>query len=614
MIAAMLGLLSRGAQSFTEQSDRVYASIDATHRLGADTVAQKQAVLEFRLGGGPTAVDAFNAAERGEVDQIRALTSLAPDDPTLGALLDNLEAATAAWRNAWAQPVLRAPANGGPPSDPELSVAAGEVLFADVAAATAALDGWSAQHRLDLLAVTRASALNAGFGIAAVGVLLALFGLLICRWIVHTVLSPLGQLSQTALDELAGKQVSFRWDHDDEIGVLAQQLERMRATIGERYSAAREDAERSATLNQLSELMALSTSEGELVEATIRAMGRLVPSARGDVQLANASGNRLIYAGAWGADPPELDSPVPIDRIEHCPGIRRGAAFVVADVTNDLAVPCPAHPTTSGGLACVPLIAMGKVAGVVHLESPIDRPFDESAVALATRVAEQVAIAIANARLMKTMAGMAMTDGLTGLRNGRFFDSYLEQELAASERDDEPLALVMIDIDHFKQFNDTHGHPAGDEALRAFSRVLKASIRTSDVVARYGGEEFIIALRHTTLEGALVVAEAIRRSVEQTVVEIAPGRYARMTASLGVVATDVHRLDQRGLLSLVDAALYRAKEDGRNRVEAGPRGEKELRGAARRRKGAGSREDVPPNPDAGPSVPRLRSVASGKGG
>ena len=126
----------------------------------------------------------------------------------------------------------------------------------------------------------------------------------------------------------------------------------------------------------------------------------------------------------------------------------------------------------------------------------------------------------------------------------------------------------MIDIDHFKPFNDTYGHPAGDEALRAFARVIGGSNCASDVVARYGDEEFIVALRHAAIEDAQSIAENLRASVEQMVVELGPGRYARITASFGVASTGPHIQDQKSLVGLADAPLYRAKEAGRNWVEA----------------------------------------------
>lgn len=261
------------------------------------------------------------------------------------------------------------------------------------------------------------------------------------------------------------------------------------------------------------------------------------------------------------------------------------------DVEDDLAVRCPAHQTISGAAACVPMMALGQVMGVIHLSFP-NGPKAAENVGIVTRVAEQIAIALANTRLMKTLEGLAMTDALTGLHNARFFDSFLEQQLLATERDSQPLGVIMMDIDHFKQFNDTHGHPAGDEALRAFGRVVRSALRASDVVARYGGEEFIVALPGAGQEETRRVAEKLRAAVAEMVIEIGPGRYARTTISLGVVATDEQRLDRKGLVAMADAALYRAKEGGRNRVATAPNSERELESASRRRRG-GTPSDAP---------------------
>jgi diguanylate cyclase (GGDEF)-like protein len=260
-----------------------------------------------------------------------------------------------------------------------------------------------------------------------------------------------------------------------------------------------------------------------------------------------------------------------------------------------MAVHCPAHPTASGSVACVPMMALGKIVGVIHLASSATQAFGPEVIGLVTRVAESVGLAMANARLMKSMEGQAMSDSLTGLANARFFDPYLEQELEAARRDQQPLSLVMIDIDHFKDFNDTYGHPAGDEALRTFARVVGSSIRASDVAARYGGEEFIIALRHAGADEAALLAEKIRLAVEQMVIELGPGRYARITASFGIASTELHVSDQKALVSLADAALYRAKEAGRNRVEMAPTGKDlvTLATARKRRLGRETTTDAP---------------------
>lgn len=138
--------------------------------------------------------------------------------------------------------------------------------------------------------------------------------------------------------------------------------------------------------------------------------------------------------------------------------------------------------------------------------------------------------------------------------------------MVLADRDKIPIGLIAIDLDHFKEFNDTHGHPAGDEALRAFARACLETLRQADTMARVGGEEFAVAIRGTDLTETVAVAEKLRIAVEQAVVQIAPRRTARVTASFGVANSSVHGTDRMGLLRAADRALYDAKRQGRNVV------------------------------------------------
>jgi diguanylate cyclase (GGDEF)-like protein len=214
------------------------------------------------------------------------------------------------------------------------------------------------------------------------------------------------------------------------------------------------------------------------------------------------------------------------------------------------------------------MVAAGKLIGVIHLARLEPRSFDEDDRRQASRIAEQVALAVSNARLIRTMEGLALTDGLTGLHNGRFFDPFVDRELAHAERDGTPVGVIAIDLDHFKQVNDTNGHPAGDEALRTFARGCLGVLRKSDTMARLGGEEFCIAVRGADLAATMEIAEKLRATVEHLAVEIGPGRFARMTASFGVANSQQHGTDRMRLLKTADRALYAAKRLGRNAVVA----------------------------------------------
>ncbi len=160
---------------------------------------------------------------------------------------------------------------------------------------------------------------------------------------------------------------------------------------------------------------------------------------------------------------------------------------------------------------------------------------------------------------------MANTDGLTGLYNHRYLQERLKQEVERAERYTRPLSVVMGDIDHFKNFNDTFGHPRGDKLLIAVSTTLRQLSRASDVLARYGGEEFTMILPETTAEEALVLAERVRQCVAALVLDTRDGQTARVTVSLGI-ASHVTGCSSERLIENADAALYKAKRAGRNRV------------------------------------------------
>ncbi len=175
-------------------------------------------------------------------------------------------------------------------------------------------------------------------------------------------------------------------------------------------------------------------------------------------------------------------------------------------------------------------------------------------------------------KLLETLTVQASKDPLTGLDNRRQLMMDLHLEMQRARRYKTPLALILLDVDYFKKYNDTHGHPAGDEILRQLAALLAGNIRAHDKVARYGGEEFVVILPHTDLKGAAAVAEKLRRLVEEQPFpreETQPG--GKLTISLGVAGFPAHADNVEDLLRLADKAMYRAKAAGRNRVAvAGP--------------------------------------------
>ncbi len=172
-----------------------------------------------------------------------------------------------------------------------------------------------------------------------------------------------------------------------------------------------------------------------------------------------------------------------------------------------------------------------------------------------------------SSRLRDKFEREATVDGLTGLRNRRWFDGTLARLYERNRRDRRPLSLLVLDVDHFKKFNDTYGHAAGDDVLKAVATTLANCLRPTDLPARYGGEEFVVLLPSTNLDGAAAAAERVRQAVASAELSISDGRrLPPITVSIGAVELRQHE-NAQALFTEGDAALYRAKQNGRNRVE-----------------------------------------------
>ncbi|MEW6278625.1 MAG: diguanylate cyclase [Candidatus Eremiobacterota bacterium] len=215
-------------------------------------------------------------------------------------------------------------------------------------------------------------------------------------------------------------------------------------------------------------------------------------------------------------------------------------------------------------LLAVPLTSYQEKVGLLLLERTAVRPFSDNEVAMVLAVIEPAGIALKNALLYAEVQRLATTDELTEVANRRQLFQLGEVELARATRSGKPLTALMIDIDHFKQFNDQYGHAVGDLVLRAMAATLKAGLRTVDVLGRYGGEEFAALLPETDLEGATQVAERLRHVAEEGTLD-SPRGPLRVTISVGVALWRPED-DLSQLLHRADRALYAAKEGGRNRV------------------------------------------------
>jgi len=218
-------------------------------------------------------------------------------------------------------------------------------------------------------------------------------------------------------------------------------------------------------------------------------------------------------------------------------------------------------------LLVVPLSADDRVIGVMVLGKREVDGFGESQMKLLTILGSQAAVATAKALLYKKIEQMAITDGLTKVYNHRFFYQRIEEETLRAKRYGKVFSLIMMDIDFFKRFNDTYGHKAGDKALANVARILKETTRNVDLAARYGGEEFAVILPETDKDGAMAIADRIRRAIKNTPFEIDPAKpMVGVTVSIGVASFPEDASGYADLIEGADQALYQAKNTGKNKV------------------------------------------------
>lgn len=222
----------------------------------------------------------------------------------------------------------------------------------------------------------------------------------------------------------------------------------------------------------------------------------------------------------------------------------------------------------------VPLRAKDKVIGLILADNIFTaKPITQNDVRMLTMFANQAGLAIENSRLYEHSMIQAHTDSLSGLWNHGYFQYEFSKELKTSQRENQPLSLLMLDIDNFKNYNDTLGHQAGDKILREISNLLKEYSRREDCACRYGGEEFAIILPRTDKKTAFMIAERLRKRIEEQKFkheEILPSK--KLTISIGIASFPEDASDKDELIAKADSALYEAKRGGRNRVCVYPNG------------------------------------------
>ncbi|MBN1529134.1 MAG: diguanylate cyclase [Thermoleophilaceae bacterium] len=318
--------------------------------------------------------------------------------------------------------------------------------------------------------------------------------------------------------------------------------------------------ERDKAHSRFTEALQLARSETEAFAVVRRYLERLVPGGNATILSRNNSANRL-EARSPVEDPTlaaALDGATP----ESCLAIRGGRPHSRCGPSDDL-IGCEICGAHGENVTCVPSLVGGEVIGSVLMAHP-SRLGRDDADTLASSLAEAAPI-VANLRNLAIAELRAATDALTGLPNNRAVQETLKRMAAQAGRTASPLAVVLFDLDNFKEVNDEYGHGKGDEVLAAVGDTLAATMRDGDFVGRYGGEEFLALLPATDRGGAMEGAQRMRRAIAK--LDVA-GINRRVTASFGVAVLPDDAGEGEQALRLADRALYTAKRNGRDRVES----------------------------------------------
>jgi diguanylate cyclase (GGDEF)-like protein len=389
-------------------------------------------------------------------------------------------------------------------------------------------------------------------------------------------------LSSARLRGALNQAVSANSDLAAIEGRLSDANEELRARVEELQRQNREIS----VLTEMAELLQASRTADEAYEAISRSGELLLPDSAGAVHVIKPSRDLVTVVASWGPQPDSRPSFEPQD----CWALRRGRAHFSAGGATRLRCPHLAEADPKLASLCIPLIAHSETLGILELLHPTDGTIEPVAepspetgeVAVGLGVSDgwsaEAAAAfpedrhVANFRLHETLLTQSTRDPLTGLFNRRFMEESLERELRRAARDETELAVLMLDLDHFKAFNDNHGHAAGDAHLRALGEYLLNHVRGEDVACRYGGEEFTIIMPGASLADARDRAGLLRVGIRNLSIPSGGATLDPVTASIGVSVYPLNGATSDELMHAADEALFEAKKRGRDRVRlAAPR-------------------------------------------
>jgi diguanylate cyclase (GGDEF)-like protein/PAS domain S-box-containing protein len=323
-------------------------------------------------------------------------------------------------------------------------------------------------------------------------------------------------------------------------------------------------------LNEMGDLLQACLTCQEAYEGIAHFAASLFPDESGALFILNAPKTLMESVTAWGQ--PEIGEAV--FSPDECWALRRGEIHAVDSQQPGLICPHLTKVHIADHM-CIPLVAQGEIMGLILLQNrvcaldappPLAEQLIESRQRLALTLARQISLALANLKLRDSLRAQALRDPLTGLFNRRYMEETLDREILRVQRRNQPLALIMVDLDNLKPINDSRGHEAGDQVIKALGRFLKSQVRREDVACRYGGDEFTLIMPEASLEIACQRAELVRQGINRLRVVHGDRSLGPITASFGVATFPDHGTTGEDLVRAADAALYHAKQQGRNQL------------------------------------------------
>jgi diguanylate cyclase (GGDEF)-like protein len=336
--------------------------------------------------------------------------------------------------------------------------------------------------------------------------------------------------------------------------------------------------QRYTALNELARSLAMTFKTQDVVILLIETISKtfMVPGGVYTLLLFDSSVGKELHAVRYSVD---TDMEVRLNRERlHSDNpfnawvMAQKKPLVINDAANDFRFQDITDESKVGSLVAAPFMGGHELLGMIRVESSAQNAFRQEDARLLSNFCDLGTVALEHVALYRQTIELATTDGLTGLYVQKHYKDRVRDEIFRALEHKLPLSVMMIDVDHFKSYNDRYGHLVGDKVLKAVAQVLKESVRTVDLVSRYGGEEFSVLLLKTPGDGALTVAERIRQKVEEQDVP-ASGQKTHVTVSIGVAELNASFKDAESFIDHADQALYQAKSDGRNLVRLAKAGQ-----------------------------------------